>query len=419
VPVSPGSLQFARAVASLSRQLPEPGLPLREVIIYLARAGLISHVPSFDELKDVIAYLTDSDVTDVGQGEVSAALRQLAVVAVAALAGPAKARTGGLRGGAREHGASGSQHAGGSSQPRRRVTWPKYLLARLPAISDEGDVLEGITAPAPYHHRAEQVATKDASDFARAWDKLANTPELKELAAHARDHLRGLGVTFPMFIASTFAELPLSVQATRRIAYFLHTSDDGTAGRDYLIQRLNSIHNLGAQIPAPLGPQENEKESNEPASEKTLPADDSDAEVCEADLRLPPRIAAEGRLSASDAVTSLFPGDAAPWLAVERELSSRLGDLWPPVAEALAPMFDSGFIKPMLTTLTRGSVWKVPIHRGEWQGYLILDARLLRGATRGKDIEKFEFEAGSDSQTTISGSRESRKRLMAGVQVQV
>lgn len=164
-----------------------------------------------------------------------------------------------------------------------------------------------------------------------------------------------------------------------------------------------------------------------PAIAVSPPAETSDGTRWQRDLAgpsdqsgwLPKRIAEEGRLSASDTVVSLFPDETAPWLAIERELSSRLGSLWEPVAEALAPMFDAGLIKPMLSALARGSQWKVPIHRRDWQGFVTLDARVLPGITRGEDIKKFEFEAGSESRTALSGLAESRQRLLYGLAVKL
>jgi hypothetical protein len=137
------------------------------------------------------------------------------------------------------------------------------------------------------------------------------------------------------------------------------------------------------------------------------------------DPGLPARIAAEGRLSASDTVVSLFPGDTAPWQAIKDLLSPVLGSSWNPVAEVLEPMFDSALVKPMLSVLARGGEWKLPIHRGEWQGFLTLDARVLPGLGNAQDVAKLEFQGGSESQMTMSGFAESQGRVIYGLPVKL
>jgi hypothetical protein len=258
VPAVPGRRQFARAIDRLSRELfgPDEPLPLREVIIYLARAELIQHVPSPGELARVVARLTDSDAADLSPAELQATLPQLAVAAAAALGGRNGARPYGLPGAGRGQGNSEPGQDGDSSQSSRPAS-PEIRRDRLPAIPVTDEAAD-TPAPAPYHDRAETVASMEAPRFVEAWNKLPETPEHQEAQAYASDLIRGLGVSIPVYIAEAFAELPAALQAALRIAYFLITSGNGTEGfdgaegLDYLVQRLNSMHSLGARVPAPL-----------------------------------------------------------------------------------------------------------------------------------------------------------------------
>jgi hypothetical protein len=125
--------------------------------------------------------------------------------------------------------------------------------------------------PAAFHDWAEHVAAMNADDFANAVVDAAMpvTPEW----TRAQDH--GLGIILDLVgeIPDSPRERMLTVMdAGFRIAYFLHTGVERHAeaeGLDYLVQRLNRTHELGADLPAPPGPDEHEGHEQPPVHQGT------------------------------------------------------------------------------------------------------------------------------------------------------
>jgi hypothetical protein len=134
-------------------------------------------------------------------------------------------------------------------------------------------------------------------------------------------------------------------------------------------------------------------------------------------LQPPDRIRMGGRLSASDPIISLYPGDDAPWQVLSARLAARMGGRWRLVAEVLRPLFASGAVKPLLSGLARGEEKEMLIVVGGTQvGGITLDAHVVGEsfAHDGHDPISMEFEAGADSQANSGSFSEGRWRGTGG-----
>ncbi|MGW1084558.1 hypothetical protein, partial [Kitasatospora sp. NPDC002522] len=129
----------------------------------------------------------------------------------------------------------------------------------------------------------------------------------------------------------------------------------------------------------------------------------------------PRRILETGRLSAADQVvglrtdanelvkqiTRLFGGgpDAAASRAVESLVRSYL---------------DAQTLRPVLSALSRGDAWAMPIEGDGWSGTLGLSVKVV-GMEFNRVVEKAEFEVGAEHQMGQGFAEDSRWRLTAGL----
>ncbi|MDT5027407.1 MAG: hypothetical protein QOE61_3833, partial [Micromonosporaceae bacterium] len=242
------SREFAAAIGELSYQLygdDEP-IPLREVIGYLVTTGTILKVPALDELPRVVAALAGKNEREVGEAEVDATLRELAVLVAGA--GQAQPGHGSLPGGAKgppraEPGSRAESRAGEPEVSGSRG-WPRPLLGPDP-VPGKADL-------------ATRAATLDVGALDNWWGKLRPGPELDTRMAQARK-LVGRHHYLPLaFQTGPTSELTPLEQAIRRVTYYLHATGD-RHGADDLAQQLTqdiapqpSPPGLAIQPAAPL-----------------------------------------------------------------------------------------------------------------------------------------------------------------------
>ncbi|WP_157474620.1 hypothetical protein [Parafrankia sp. EUN1f] len=111
----------------------------------------------------------------------------------------------------------------------------------------------------------------------------------------------------------------------------------------------------------------------------------------------PPRLAENGRLSAADTVISLYPGEMAVYRWIEGQLKMTLGAAWTEIQPDVLNFARASVVRGRLAGMTRGDQRKLVINQRGWRGTIVLDAR-VRDFHHVRDVPKFEFEAGAESQ---------------------
>jgi hypothetical protein len=137
-------------------------------------------------------------------------------------------------------------------------------------------------------------------------------------------------------------------------------------------------------------------------------------------LQPPDRIRLQGRLAAADAIVGLLADEAEPWRVIETRLAAGLDARWRPLAALLRPLFDSGALRPLLSTLSRGAEWEAPIlAAGREIGRVALDAKAVGYSFThdGRAPASVEFEAGTESQASEGTFREGRWRTTGALYI--
>ncbi|WP_241003310.1 protein-glutamine glutaminase family protein [Streptomyces sp. CB01881] len=124
----------------------------------------------------------------------------------------------------------------------------------------------------------------------------------------------------------------------------------------------------------------------------------------------------EHRLGASDVLVSLRHDEAA----VFRQLTEHFTAALPgerAAAQTLAEsLFGGEVLRPLLSVLSRGDVREVPFSAGSWSGTIRITATVGTSVHR-RTIENFEFEYGSEQQTTVGVTADGLWQANLGLQV--
>ncbi|MFI6845115.1 protein-glutamine glutaminase family protein [Kitasatospora sp. NPDC050467] len=124
----------------------------------------------------------------------------------------------------------------------------------------------------------------------------------------------------------------------------------------------------------------------------------------------------EHRLGASDVLVGLRHDEAT----VFRQLTEHFTAALPgerAAAQTLAEsLFGGEVLRPLLSVLSRGDVREVPFSAGSWSGTIRITATVGTSVHR-RTIENFEFEYGSEQQTTVGVTADGLWQANLGLQV--